>query len=45
MNPVFIAVTRREYILVGSRPASLLADGHSDKHRIHISMRAWGYSG
>jgi hypothetical protein len=24
MNPVFIAVTRREYILVGSAPASLL---------------------
>jgi hypothetical protein len=24
MNPVFIAVTRREYIRVGSAPASLL---------------------
>jgi hypothetical protein len=43
MNPVFIAVTRREYILVGSAPASLLETVTSTNTELMSLSGMWDY--
>jgi hypothetical protein len=44
MNPVFIAVTRREYILVGSAPASLLETVTSTNTEFMLLQDMWDSS-